>query len=125
MLHLNNKGQALVTFVLVMPILLLVMVLVIDIGNVIVEKQELDNVSKMVINYGLDNIDSINESNLIDLINLNTKDLSKIEVIIENKEIKITLEKNIKGIIGISSYEVVSSYIGKTENNNKRIERVG
>ena len=35
---LNNKGQSLVMFILIIPILLLIMILVIDLGNIIVTK---------------------------------------------------------------------------------------
>ena len=38
MLTLNNKGQSLVLFVVIMPIILLMFVLVYDIGNAMYEK---------------------------------------------------------------------------------------
>ena len=46
MFKLNNKGQSLVMFVLILPLLLFIMVLVIDIGNIILSKQELDDINK-------------------------------------------------------------------------------
>lgn len=57
---LNNKGQSLILFVIVLPILLVILVLVIDIGRVISLKQELDNVNKIVLDYGLDNLNNTN-----------------------------------------------------------------
>ncbi len=39
MLTLNNKGQSLVLFVVIMPIILLMFVLVYDIGNAMYEKR--------------------------------------------------------------------------------------
>ena len=41
MLILNNKGQSLVLFVVIMPIILLMFVLVYDIGNAMYEKNKL------------------------------------------------------------------------------------
>ena len=38
MINLNNKGQSLVMFVVVLPVLLLIMILVIDVGNIIMQK---------------------------------------------------------------------------------------
>ena len=55
---LNNKGQSLVMFILIIPILLGIMAMVIDIGNVIYNKQDIDNINKIIIDYGLDNITS-------------------------------------------------------------------
>ena len=48
-MRLNNKGQSLVLFIVIIPIIIGIMVMVIDIGNVIYEKQELDNINKISI----------------------------------------------------------------------------
>ena len=40
---MNNKGQALVEFVLVMPIFIFIALAVFDLGNVIVKKYQLEN----------------------------------------------------------------------------------
>ena len=82
MLILNNKGQSLVLFVVIMPIILLMFVLVYDIGNAMYEKNKLSNVSYMVIDYALDNIDKVDENDLIDLIDKNTNNLSSVSVLI-------------------------------------------
>ena len=39
----NNKGQALVEFIIVMPILLLLIISIVDFGNIIVNKYKLEN----------------------------------------------------------------------------------
>ena len=51
---LNNKGQSLVLFVLLLPIMLGIMALVIDVGNVFVKKNHIDNVIMMVMDVTLD-----------------------------------------------------------------------
>ena len=43
MLKINNKGQSLVMFVLIIPIFLLILTLVYDVGNAIYEKDRLSN----------------------------------------------------------------------------------
>ena len=69
---LNNKGQSLVLFVVVLPILLLLLILVIDIGKVIVLKQELNNINEIVLDYGIDNISNEGiENELKNLVRLN------------------------------------------------------
>ena len=60
---LNNKGQSLVLFIIIIPIILGIMAIVIDIGNIIYENQELDNINRIVLDYGLD---SITDRNIID-----------------------------------------------------------
>ena len=56
MLRLNNKGQSLVMFIILLPILLLILTLVYDVGNAIYEKDRLSNTNYMVVDYALDNI---------------------------------------------------------------------
>lgn len=88
---LNNKGQVLVFFVLLIPIFLLILVLVIDIGNVSYQKNSLNNICKLASEESL-NIDDIK---LEDYIRLNDNDID--DILIE--EDKIRLKKSVKGIL--------------------------
>ena len=128
MIRLNNKGQSLVMFILIIPIFLLIMTLVYDVGNAIYEKNKLSNVSYMTIQYGLDNIESIDENELISLIMKNVDNPKLISVLIENGEIEIKLTKDVKGIIGkmfnFDLITVVSEYHGEIINDKKVIERI-
>ena len=125
MIRLNNKGQSLVLFVVIMPIILLMFVLVYDIGNAMYEKNKLSNVSYMVV----DNIDKVDENDLIDLIDKNTNNLSSMSVLIDNGKVNVTLTKTIKGTFGkIFNFDLIeakSEYTGYMDNGNKRIEKVG
>ncbi len=129
MMKLNNKGQTLVMFIVIIPILISIMVLVIDLGSAFAKKQELNNVNKLVIEYGLDNLDQENlESDLTSYITMNAKDLSNVKVIIENNTINVTTKAYIDGIISkalnIDGFEIVSTYQGYLSGEEKRIERV-
>ena len=128
MIRLNNRGQSLVMFILIIPIFLLIMTLVYDVGNAIYEKNKLSNVSYMTIQYGLDNIESIDENELISLIMKNVDNPKLISVLIENGEIEIKLTKDVKGIIGkmfnFDLITVVSEYHGEIINDKKVIERI-
>ena len=135
---LNNRGQSLILFVIVLPVLLLILVLVIDIGKVISLKQELNNISEIVLDYGIDylnndmddNIDSISsiENKLIEIIELNKDDIDEIDVRIDNNKINILLSDSVDGIfssiLDIDMFDIKSSYVGYMDNNKKRIERV-
>lgn len=129
MMKLNNKGQTLVMFIVIIPILISIMVLVIDLGSAFAKKQELNNVNKLVIEYGLDNLDQENlESDLTSYITMNAKDLSNVKVTVENNTINVTTKAYIDGIISkalnIDGFEIVSEYHGYLSGKEKRIERV-
>lgn len=131
---LNNKGQSLILFVVVLPVLLLILILVIDIGKVMVLKQELDNISEIVLDYGLDrlnndDLDNINlEGELTDLVKLNKDDIDMINMSLEDNKIYIELNERVEGIlsglIDISIFDVKSYYVGYIDNDEKRIEKV-
>ena len=128
MLRLNNKGQSLVMFIVLIPIVLLVFTLVYDVGNAIYEKERLSNTNYMTIEYALDNINNVNENDLIELIMKNNSGLSSISVIIDNNVINIKISKNIRGIIGkmfdCDLIEARSEYTGKLTSDGKKIERI-
>ena len=129
MMKLNNKGQTLVMFIVIITILISIMVLVIDLSSSFTKKQELNNVNKLVIEYGLDNLDQENlESDLTSYITMNAKDLSNVKVTVENNTINVTTKAYIDGIISkalnIDGFEIVSTYQGYLSGEEKRIERV-
>ena len=127
---MNNKGQTLALFVIFLPVLLLLLVLVIDIGKAIVKKVELNNINEIVLEYGLDNLDKENlKDDLINLVKLNNSDIDQINIDIVDNKIYINLLDNndsiFKKIVSISKFNIESNYVGYIINNEKRIERVG
>lgn len=128
MLKINNKGQSLVMFVLIIPIFLLILTLVYDVGNAIYEKDRLSNTNYLTIEYGLNNIDTVTENDLKNLIEQNTSNLKYIYITIEENQIEIKMEKDAKSIIGkmfnFNLVKIISHYEGKIINNQKEIERI-
>lgn len=128
MLKINNKGQSLVMFVLIIPIFLLILTLVYDVGNAIYEKDRLSNTNYLTIEYGLNNIDTVTENDLKNLIEQNTSNLKYIYITIEENQIEIKMEKDVKSIIGkmfnFNLVKITSHYKGKIINNQKEIERI-
>ena len=89
---LNNKGQVLVLFLLILPIFLILLVLVIDIGNVTYEKQALNNICML----GIDYMESENDVDKIKaFIKLNDSDISNVEV----GESNLVLGKRVDGLL--------------------------
>lgn len=125
---LNNKGQSLVMFVLIIPIILLILVFVYDVAGALYEKNRLSNTSYLACEYALDNIGSIDENDVISYILKNSDDLNNISVIIKDNIVDIELDKNIKGIFGKSFnfdlIEIRSKYEGTIIGGKKNIERI-
>ena len=124
---LNNKGQSLVMFILIIPILLMIMLLVIDIGNIIVNKTHLDNTNYIVIDYALEHLeDESLEDKVLKLINVNNGGGTETKIDITNEKILITTKKEVKGLLtnSIKIKTIISSYEGYLENNKKIIGRV-
>lgn len=85
----NNKGQALVEFIIVLPILLFVIMIIIDLSNIFIKKNSLENDLDIITDmYKVD--DFINVNNYVKNNNLN------IEYEKENEFIIINLSKTIK-----------------------------
>lgn len=125
-MRLNNKGQSLVMFILIIPILLLIMVLVIDIGNVMYNKQNVDDITKIVIDYGLEHI---NDTDVVmemsKLAGLNDNDI-KIEIGFEDMEFYVTSTYYVDGIfsniMNVDGYLVKSIYKGYIDSDGKNIK---
>ena len=128
MFKLNNKGQSLVMFIVIIPIFLLIMTLVYDVGSAIYEKNRLSNTNYVVLEYGLDNIDNVSEMELIELIQKNIDDLNYVSIDIADEKIEIILSKDIKGIVGsVFGFNLIranSQYEGTIINDVKKIERI-
>ena len=85
----NNKGQALVEFIIVLPILLLLVISVVDFGNIILKKYSLEN--------DLDTVTDMYKENNYDGINKYIND-KNIEIGYENDNefLTINLSKDIR-----------------------------
>ena len=84
----NNKGQALVEFIIVLPILLLIIMAIIDLGNIFVKKYSMENHIDSVYNlYIEDKNESID--NYVKKYDLN------INYEVEEKFLVINLSKTI------------------------------
>lgn len=127
-MRLNRKGQSLVMFIIIIPIIMLIFTLVYDVGSAIYEKNRISNTNYMVTNYALDNIETTDENKIIELIKENDNNLNTIEVVIENNETNVFLSKDVKGVLGkIFGFDLVtakSEYKGYFSNNKKVIEKV-
>lgn len=86
----NNKGQALVEFIIILPIFLLILISIVDFGNIILKKYSLENDLDTVADlYKSSEYDKLNEYIINKNIDVNyTKD-DKFVVIKINKDINM------------------------------------
>ena len=86
---MKNKGQALVEFVLILPILLMILLSIIDFGNIFHNKYKLQN--------DLDLITSLyKESRIEDCTNYALNNQIKLDIKKENNLTTLSVTKNIK-----------------------------
>ncbi len=119
----NNRGQTLVVFILLLPILLMIAAIIIDSGILFNEKRKIDNTVKEALTYGINHIteeEVIN--NIKKLINKNISDIQKLDVEINNNiiiiELKKTKESIFSFIFGKNSHDIEANYRGYKDNND-------
>ena len=113
MIRLNNKGQSLVMFICLLPILLLIVLAIVDVSRMVIEKNKLNNINYIAISYYSSHKDDDDVTErIISLVKRNDEDI--INVRINKDKNTIYLDKKIDStmgkIIGISEYEIVSEY---------------
>ena len=124
MIRLNNKGQSLVMFICLLPILLLIVLAIVDVSRMVIEKNKLNNINYIAISYYSSHKedDDVTER-IISLVKRNDENI--INVKINKDKNTIYLDKKIDStmgkIIGISEYEIVSEY-SFTDDGIKRVK---
>lgn len=116
---MNKRGQTLILFVILIPILLGLCALVIDVGLIVSKSTHLKEVSKTIIEEVMPEA-SIEE--IEDLFIKNDIPVSQLEVQIEDEKIRIQNEYEIDSIfgsiIGIHSYKISIDITGVRENED-------
>ena len=109
----NNSGQVLVLFVILLPILLLLLIIGIEVGNIYLDKTKTKNSIKEIITNNLNNYDEKTNERVNTLIQNNIKDIEKKEIFTSEDEIRITLTQQ-KTLFG-RNIKINYKYIGKKE----------
>jgi len=66
---MNDKGQVLVLFVLILPVLFLIMAALVEIGDLLVYQYKLENNAKYIVQYGMENIEDLNIKKKLETLN--------------------------------------------------------
>ena len=113
---MNKKGQVLVVFVLILPLILLFVGLIIDIGNSLVVRRKAENTIKDAIIYTLKDYDGLENVNL-NLIEKNIK--SNIE---EYDDLKVNLNEDIITVKFSMTYKSIFNNIFNIGLNKIKLE---
>lgn len=118
---MNNKGQSLVIFILILPILIAIGALMIDSAYVVAGKNKLENINELAIIETLENED---KDKITKGIQLNDDNIEIKKYQYDDGIVIIHLQNKIDSIfgklLGIKEYEINSKLKGEIK-NNKRI----
>ena len=121
---MNNKGQSLAVFVLIIPIIILLFILVLDYGMISVEKRKISSSVKSSIKYGLKKIDNENiQDDLKKLIykNINQDSIKKLEIQINNDSISVDIVVKYDGVFNFITNNIKVFYTGSIVDNKIKI----
>ena len=120
---MKNRGQTLVFFILLLPIILLVLAFVVDIGNLNNIKKSTNKKIEQIMETGLKN--NLTEEDWNQLIEKNFSSIENKKIVLENNRIElfisIPVQTIFSNIMKQSNYKV--TYIGYKENEEIKIIR--
>lgn len=122
MQYINNKGQTLVIFIIILPIILTIFTLVIDLGILYISKRNVENNVSNAIEYYLKNINNEKaETNMTDMINRNVKDIDKIYINNNLEYIEVIVIKEHNSLYNLLKGESNIKVTYKGYKGNKKI----
>lgn len=121
---MNRKGQTLVIFIIILPVILIAMAYLVDTGLMLINKSKLDSTSKIIIDKYYDyegDIDSVIEKYLKDN-NLNYTDYEVKKDNNFNLKIDIKIASIFGKVVGLKEYEITSNITGYKENDKLKFK---
>lgn len=119
---MNNRGQSLVAFIIILPILLMILTLVIDLGFMHIEKRSMNNNCYDAVEYYLNNIDKEDINQRVNnLLNKNIKNIDEIFINDTDDYVEISIIKNRKSIYSVISNDIEIKITYKGMKEDKRI----
>ncbi len=126
MTKMNNKGQVLVAFILMIPIILMLTICIVDVGLQSIEIRRIDNTVRNSVKYGIKNLDKENaEATMKSLImdNLKNIDDAIITVDIDNNYAKATVTVKYKGLVNITNKTIKLGYYASIKDEKIEINK--
>ncbi len=116
---MNNKGQVLPIFVILLPIIILIISYIVDIGIMYSEKRRIVNITSDAINYY---IESKDYDNTLKLLNKNIKN-GEFNITIDSEYIIINVKKEHNSLFNIINLNNTINITYKGNLNTKRITK--
>ena len=122
---MNNKGQSLTLFVVIVPLILLILLMVYEVGRMTLLRHTLDNINILAMNYGVTKLDDDNVTDDVrELILKNDSDIENVTVLVKDNKLYISLESSISNnSLFKNVFKVNSSYVGYMEEEKKIIKK--
>lgn len=124
---MNNKGQTLVLFILLLPIIFILFCVILDYSLLNIEKTKTQNIVKQLINDELENNTDIqkSEQKITYLLNKNIENVNIQKLDVTDSEITVTIYKDYKSILSLikGNYQIKVSYKGYKINNKIIIKK--
>lgn len=95
-IKMNNKGQALVVFIIMIPIFFMLLGVVIDISYASYEKRKIENNIKYIARTSFDK--RLDEKKIEDLILTNLDDVKEYRVYYDNNSLNIYIKTKVNGV---------------------------
>ena len=96
---MNNKGQTLVLFIILLPIILIMLVLVISLASSSIQKRKIDMVIKNTIEDNMDNLNDIDINEQIDsMLENNLGEFDERNIVIKSEYLEITIRTKINNL---------------------------
>ncbi len=95
-IKMNNRGQALVVFIIMIPIFFMLLGVVIDISYASYEKRKIENNIKYVARTSFDK--RLDEEKIEDLILTNLDDVKEYKVYYDNNSLNIYVKAKVNGV---------------------------
>ena len=123
---MNNKGQSLIAFILLLPVMFVFILGIWEIGNISYFRSNVDRSAESALNFGLKHIEEDDvQSKILKVLDKNFEGTK--EVVIENDKIVIKVKCEYHNLYSkyIKPIEFSKTYIGRLENEKIIIEKEG
>ena len=96
---MNNKGQTLVLFIILLPVILIMLVLVVSLAASSIQKRKIDMVIKNTIEDNMDNLNDIDINEQIDsMLENNLGEFDERNIVIKSEYLEITIRTKINNL---------------------------
>ncbi len=95
---MNNKGQALIFFVLILPLLLLLAAYIVDNTYIAYNTNKLNQINKLIVKDAV--INKMTKEEIKEYVEKNDKDIKIDFMFVSSDKVELTLKKEIKSLFG-------------------------